>query len=497
MTFGEYLKELRQAKGISQKELSSLTKGQVSNAEISRLEAGIRKKPSPAVLKMLSPHLGVPVSFLLREAGFMEDQLPETLEEQDEALTADGEAPAGLQGTASEKEAFMQVNRKLKEQLAALEKRCQELTAANKELEDKCGDFWLRSQSVSKGSDEIEEENRSLKEKNDNLKEENRRIKEETIVFLAEGTALRAEAENFRKKITMAEEEARNAKRQQEILEEECRLLKERDEESRQQLEMLPGKAAALAETQSDWQEKKEKLENEIRKLKGDALDMLEILRKSSGHEAEEAEALQQQLEEHKKAAAEKVKEITGLQELVAEKLQEIFSLQETVAGKDRELASLKETLDEKAQEISGLQETGAEKDRELAGLKETLDEKAQEISDLQEALAKRTQEAAGLKEQTEELSQARELQLQEKKTLEEELLVEKEINRKTVTFADILNEGTVKDRGLGKIFANVLQVAPPEDLDMIGRLLQAMEKDAIKPIDKKMLLDILKRFIK
>ncbi|NLU35640.1 MAG: helix-turn-helix domain-containing protein [Clostridiales bacterium] len=71
MTFGEYLKELRKSKGLTQKELAELSG--FSNAEISKIESGDRKKPSPDLLKAIAPHLEVPYELLMSKAGYLEE----------------------------------------------------------------------------------------------------------------------------------------------------------------------------------------------------------------------------------------------------------------------------------------------------------------------------------------------------------------------------------------------------------------------------------------
>ena len=45
----------------------------VSNAEISRIEKGIRRTPSPFMLKAIAPHLGVSCNDLFKQAGFTEE----------------------------------------------------------------------------------------------------------------------------------------------------------------------------------------------------------------------------------------------------------------------------------------------------------------------------------------------------------------------------------------------------------------------------------------
>jgi transcriptional regulator with XRE-family HTH domain len=71
MTFGEYLKQLRNEKKISQRELAEMSG--ISNAEISRIETGERKKPSHLTLKAIAPFLGIAYEELLRQAGFIEE----------------------------------------------------------------------------------------------------------------------------------------------------------------------------------------------------------------------------------------------------------------------------------------------------------------------------------------------------------------------------------------------------------------------------------------
>ena len=71
MSFGSYIKNLREQNDLSQRELAE--RSGVSNAEISRLETGGRKKPSPMVLKSLAPYLGVSYEELMRQAGYFEE----------------------------------------------------------------------------------------------------------------------------------------------------------------------------------------------------------------------------------------------------------------------------------------------------------------------------------------------------------------------------------------------------------------------------------------
>ncbi len=57
------LKELREAKGLTQEELAK--KAKVTRPYLTMLETGARKNPSLAILKRLAKALGVPVTELL------------------------------------------------------------------------------------------------------------------------------------------------------------------------------------------------------------------------------------------------------------------------------------------------------------------------------------------------------------------------------------------------------------------------------------------------
>lgn len=71
MSFGEYLKALRRLRGLTQKELAGLAG--FSNTELSRIESGDRKKPSPAILRAVAHHLGVSSQDLFKRAGYLEE----------------------------------------------------------------------------------------------------------------------------------------------------------------------------------------------------------------------------------------------------------------------------------------------------------------------------------------------------------------------------------------------------------------------------------------
>lgn len=69
MTLGEYLNRIRNERGYSLRELS--VKSGISAAELSRIETGKRKNPSPAALLSIAGILVVDYSYLLQLAGYM------------------------------------------------------------------------------------------------------------------------------------------------------------------------------------------------------------------------------------------------------------------------------------------------------------------------------------------------------------------------------------------------------------------------------------------
>ena len=71
MSLGNYIREKRKEKDWSQRDLSAASG--ISNAEISRLEDGKRKEPSPTVLKAIAKALNTPVDQILQEAGIIEE----------------------------------------------------------------------------------------------------------------------------------------------------------------------------------------------------------------------------------------------------------------------------------------------------------------------------------------------------------------------------------------------------------------------------------------
>lgn len=92
---GKFIRGKRTEKGLSQRELANAAG--ISNAEISRLEAGKRKASSPAVLKAIAKALNVPVEVLLEKSGIIE----EGKRAVDKALDEIGDMPLPQAGQRS------------------------------------------------------------------------------------------------------------------------------------------------------------------------------------------------------------------------------------------------------------------------------------------------------------------------------------------------------------------------------------------------------------
>lgn len=70
--FGEYMRKIRKAKGLTITELSNLSG--VSQPHISNIENGKRNAPPPEILNKLAPILGIGPLELMRKAGHTDEQ---------------------------------------------------------------------------------------------------------------------------------------------------------------------------------------------------------------------------------------------------------------------------------------------------------------------------------------------------------------------------------------------------------------------------------------
>lgn len=73
MDIGNYIKSLREEKGLSQRKLAELA--EISHTEISRIESGERLKPAPSIMDKLAPFLGIPYTDLMKKAGYIEEMI--------------------------------------------------------------------------------------------------------------------------------------------------------------------------------------------------------------------------------------------------------------------------------------------------------------------------------------------------------------------------------------------------------------------------------------
>lgn len=68
---GGLLADLRNAKGLSLREVEEATGRAVSNAYLSQLEKGKIRQPSPSILHHLAAVYGVPYEALMEKAGYL------------------------------------------------------------------------------------------------------------------------------------------------------------------------------------------------------------------------------------------------------------------------------------------------------------------------------------------------------------------------------------------------------------------------------------------
>jgi transcriptional regulator with XRE-family HTH domain len=72
LNIGEYIKFLKEEKGLSNTDLANLSG--INASYVSRIESGGRN-PSPATLRKLAPHLGTTYENLMKVAGFTKPDL--------------------------------------------------------------------------------------------------------------------------------------------------------------------------------------------------------------------------------------------------------------------------------------------------------------------------------------------------------------------------------------------------------------------------------------
>lgn len=79
MNIGEYIRNRRTELKISQRDLA--IKSNISNAEISRIESGMRKQPSPETLKSIAAVLNSNINDLYEAAGYLDNPATSSFDE--------------------------------------------------------------------------------------------------------------------------------------------------------------------------------------------------------------------------------------------------------------------------------------------------------------------------------------------------------------------------------------------------------------------------------
>lgn len=86
---GRYLRELREAKDMSLRDVERATNEVVSNAYLSQLEQGKRLEPGPKYLAALARVYEVPVQLLFEKAGYADAPPPSEIEVAFQQVLAD------------------------------------------------------------------------------------------------------------------------------------------------------------------------------------------------------------------------------------------------------------------------------------------------------------------------------------------------------------------------------------------------------------------------
>ena len=68
---GSYVKKIRLEKGLSIRKVAE--SADISHTEVKRIEDGVRKQPSPQVLRSLAAALNTPYEDLMEAAGYIDE----------------------------------------------------------------------------------------------------------------------------------------------------------------------------------------------------------------------------------------------------------------------------------------------------------------------------------------------------------------------------------------------------------------------------------------
>jgi transcriptional regulator with XRE-family HTH domain len=83
------LRDLREAAGLTLREVEDRAAGGVSNGYLSQLETGLRPTPNPRILTALAQVYGVPVARLFEAAGYVDPPEPSALDRAFAQVLAD------------------------------------------------------------------------------------------------------------------------------------------------------------------------------------------------------------------------------------------------------------------------------------------------------------------------------------------------------------------------------------------------------------------------
>ncbi|WP_054958156.1 transcriptional regulator [Paenibacillus dakarensis] len=71
-SFGSYLKQLREKRGLSMNQLAQAA--EISGSQISRIESGLRGIPKPQTIRKIADALDISYEELMRQAGYLQDE---------------------------------------------------------------------------------------------------------------------------------------------------------------------------------------------------------------------------------------------------------------------------------------------------------------------------------------------------------------------------------------------------------------------------------------
>jgi hypothetical protein len=161
------------------------------------------------------------------------------------------------------------------------------------------------------------------------------------------------------------------------------------------------------------------------------------------------------------------------------------------IVEKDRALNEANQLIAAKQAELEKANGAAADKEKEIGELK------ALAVEAAASAQAQADEAAGKVKALADEAADKAKEWAEEKAALEQELGDAKKTIELDMPLITTLHSLKVGDADFGSVFIETARDASADDLDLLGKLMVAMRHDAIKASDKRMLMDILKRFVK